>query len=265
MTHDPGGRTGTATLRGAVLALVLPVLAPAAPARAADATAADLIAAYPERIAAIEGNDLVWRDGTRTPISDAIADKDFDTLLERPDIDDMFAIPYRPGPPLADPGVNEDPGRIRYEPLFTKMYGDCEKGEVQPQMRDVAWLKGTVRFTTANGAADALAAVVDDLRTLPKEMTKYLVPSAGTYNCRRIAGTDRRSMHAYGAAIDVNTAYADYWLWSKPVGGVYPYRNRIPFAIVAAFESHGFVWGGKWYHYDTMHFEYRPELLLHDP
>jgi hypothetical protein len=21
------------------------------------------------------------------------------------------------------------------------------------------------------------------------------------------------------------------------------------------------VWGGRWYHYDTMHFEYRPELF----
>jgi len=22
-----------------------------------------------------------------------------------------------------------------------------------------------------------------------------------------------------------------------------------------------FIWGGRWYHFDTMHFEYRPELL----
>src|SRR5262245_1812136 len=27
------------------------------------------------------------------------------------------------------------------------------------------------------------------------------------------------------------------------------------------FEKYGFIWGGHWYHYDTMHFEYRPELL----
>jgi hypothetical protein len=27
------------------------------------------------------------------------------------------------------------------------------------------------------------------------------------------------------------------------------------------FEQHGFIWGGRWAHYDTMHFEYRPELL----
>lgn len=26
-------------------------------------------------------------------------------------------------------------------------------------------------------------------------------------------------------------------------------------------ERHGFIWGGRWYHYDTMHFEYRPEMI----
>ena len=37
--------------------------------------------------------------------------------------------------------------------------------------------------------------------------------------------------------------------------------NRIPYEIVEIFERHGFIWGGRWYHFDTMHFEYRPELL----
>ena len=40
------------------------------------------------------------------------------------------------------------------------------------------------------------------------------------------------------------------------------YKNEIPWEIVRVFEAHGFVWGGKWYHYDTMHFEYRPEILM---
>ncbi|MDD9945395.1 MAG: M15 family metallopeptidase [Myxococcales bacterium] len=35
----------------------------------------------------------------------------------------------------------------------------------------------------------------------------------------------------------------------------------MPADVVQAFERHGFIWGGRWYHYDTMHFEYRPELL----
>jgi hypothetical protein len=33
------------------------------------------------------------------------------------------------------------------------------------------------------------------------------------------------------------------------------YRSRLPFDIVQIFEKHGFIWGGKWEHFDTMHFE----------
>lgn len=39
------------------------------------------------------------------------------------------------------------------------------------------------------------------------------------------------------------------------------YANCIPMEIVRVFEKHGFIWGGRWYHYDTMHFEYRPEFF----
>ena len=49
--------------------------------------------------------------------------------------------------------------------------------------------------------------------------------------------------------------------WSGGASGAPRYRNRVPFDIVAVFERHGFIWGGKWSHFDTMHFEYRPELL----
>jgi peptidoglycan LD-endopeptidase CwlK len=42
---------------------------------------------------------------------------------------------------------------------------------------------------------------------------------------------------------------------------VLEYSNSIPRQIVLVFEKYGFIWGGKWYHYDTMHFEYRPELF----
>jgi hypothetical protein len=39
------------------------------------------------------------------------------------------------------------------------------------------------------------------------------------------------------------------------------WKNRIPVEIVRLGERHGFIWGGYWLHYDTMDFEYRPELL----
>ena len=55
---------------------------------------------------------------------------------------------------------------------------------------------------------------------------------------------------------------SDYWRWSGPAtGGGVHYKNRIPMEIVRVFEKHGFIWGGRWSHYDTMHFEYRPELM----
>ena len=41
-----------------------------------------------------------------------------------------------------------------------------------------------------------------------------------------------------------------------------PYRRWAPpKAVIEAFESEGFIWGGNWTLWDNMHFEYRPELL----
>jgi hypothetical protein len=110
-----------------------------------------------------------------------------------------------------------------------------------------------------------LAAVSRELDKLPADDKKYLYPLGGTYTCRAVADTGQTSMHAWGAAIDINPAYSDYWLWRHTTGGLPPYVNRIPPEIVAAFERHGFIWGGRWAHFDTMHFEYRPELLDYDP
>ncbi len=230
-------------------------LTSAAPAR----SPADLARAYPKTVARVEGGKVVMRDGRAFPIDDGLRVKTYEQRLNAPDIEDMFAEQYVPGPPARPP--SGEPGRARNEPFFNAMYGDCYSNGVR--MRRVAWMPGrrggTVLFTTINGAADALEAVIRDLEKLPPSMTKYLVPAAGTYNCRKIAGTNRRSMHAYAAAIDISTAHADYWLWSGGEGAAW--KNRIPMEIVMIFERHGFIWGGKWRHFDTMHFEYRPELL----
>jgi hypothetical protein len=141
------------------------------------------------------------------------------------------------------------------------MYGNCEKGESRKHLTRVEWLPasggGSVQVTTVNGIAERLRAVSEEIEQLPAAIKRFAYPSAGAFNCRTVKDTGKRSMHAYGAAIDLNTKFADYWLWSKA-----GYHNRVPFEIVAIFERHGFIWGGKWGHFDTMHFEYRPELLL---
>ena len=260
--------------KAAAAALALSALAPvAARADSYGAPPVDLqkrldalVAAYPEHLISHNGKEITWRDGSTMRVSDGRTDKSFSELLNEPDIDDMFAFPYKKGAHPSAPPVRHDPGRIRYEPFFTKMYGDCRTARGAPPQTTVPWLKskggGVVRITTVNGVHQALAAVSAELERLPNKFVKFLKPNSGTYNCRKIAGTKRLSVHAFAAAIDINVKHAHYWKWAKPSGaGTYSWRNRIPMEIIEIFERHGFIWGGRWYHYDTMHFEYRPELL----
>ena len=91
---------------------------------------------------------------------------------------------------------------------------------------------------------------------------------------REIAGSPTRSHHAWGLAIDlVPISYEGrdaYWRWSRVLeGGDWdriPMEQRWspPQRVVAVFERHGFVWGGKWPLFDMIHFEYRPEILLYN-
>lgn len=227
---------------------------------------ARLLAAYPDHLVAMEGNDLIWRDGTRMPIDDGQGKKPFTEWLARPDLEDMLQQPYPAGAPGHPPAPGEDPGRARNAQFFDKMYGDCRKGEVTPRLKDVVWLpkkQGTrLKMTTVNGVAARLEAVSRALDALPATFDAHLWPVAGTYHCRTIAGTDRISAHGHGIAIDIAIGKADYWRWTKAgAAGPPAYRNRIPAEIVRIFEAEGFIWGGRWSHFDTMHFEYRPELL----
>ena len=221
------------------------------PGRAA--TVDDLVRAYPDALSGFDGVNLIWRDGTRMRVDDP----------QPGSILDQLATPYPAGAPLLPPQA--DPGRTRNQAFFDKMYGDCKAGEVTPKLVRVVWLPKSwghaVSITSVNGVDRALDAVSRELDELPAGDRKYLRPIGGTYNCRQIAGSDQTSMHSWGAAIDINTAFSDYWRWSASGD----WRNRIPPEIVAVFERHGFIWGGRWSHFDTMHFEYRPELLGYHP
>jgi hypothetical protein len=259
--------------RAALLVVLLcagPDRAPAGADSAHPASAASsadrLVTAYPQFIARLEGNDLVWRDGTRMPLDDGKGIKAFSAWLDEPDIEDMLRIPYPAGAGPAEPAPEHDPGRARNAAFFDKMYGNCRKGEVKGRLTTIVWLPGKagqrLEVTTVNGVAQRLEAVSRELDRLPASFDRFLAPAGGTYNCRTIAGTDRVSAHGYGIAIDIAVGSSDYWRWTPgAASGRVTYRNRIPLEIVHIFERHGFIWGGRWHHFDTMHFEYRPELL----
>ena len=125
--------------------------------------------------------------------------------------------------------------------------------------------------------APSLARVEEDLKRLFKrdvEARTFFdgIRLAGGFNYRSIAGQGSRSYHSYGLAIDFIPKSYDgrfpYWRWAYDSGIddwwelTYEKRWMVPMSVVAIFEHHGFVWGGKWLFFDALHFEYRPEVIL---
>ena len=233
------------------------------PSRSTDETPEGLrrlVMAYPDFLDSADANHLYWKDGTVMEYDDG-EDKSFEELLDYGDLEDQMAQDYVPGADYEIPAKNFDPGRIRSEEFFLKMYGGSAS-EVQSKMVTIPWMpnsiNSSVSITSVNGVDEQLMKVSEELDNLPEDLKKYVTKTAGTFNWRVIAGTNRLSMHSFAIAIDINTDYSNYWRWEKNT----TYKNQIPMEIVEIFEKYGFIWGGKWYHYDTMHFEYRPELLV---
>lgn len=226
-----------------------------------------LVLAYPQALAGHDDEFIIWRDGTRMPVGKPDPQRPFADMLRNATILDQLSQPYPRGGTSA-PAVNADPGRFRNEAFFKKMYGDCAAGGLAGNLVSITWLPKswgkTVSVTRVNGVAERLKAISAEIDDLDPKIKRAAFPIAGVLSCRPVADTGRMSMHGYAAAIDLNLDYSDYWLWnakSSPIA----YKNRFPQQIVDIFERHGFIWGGRWYHYDTMHFEYRPELLPPQP
>ncbi|HZV20417.1 MAG TPA: M15 family metallopeptidase [Hyphomicrobiales bacterium] len=271
-------------LLAALLGIAPAHLAAEARAQTLTQMANALIRAYPDHLEAFDGTSLIWKDGTKMPMSDGNDKKTPDELINRPDIKDMFTWPYIFGGQGLPSAKGSDPGRIRNLPFFEKMYGSCTArtlngcGGVSCKLAgrivSVPWVPafggGSIKATTVNGIDKALAAVSAGLERLGAAYKRYLVPPGGGFFPRCIAGTSRLSVHSFGIAFDINPAYGGYWQYGLGTGVTEQsfdetnrpliYKNKIPLEIVEIFERHGFIWGGNWYHFDGMHFEYRPEF-----
>jgi hypothetical protein len=106
-----------------------------------------------------------------------------------------------------------------------------------------------------------------------RELARFLrtIRSVSGLYWRKIARTKTLSFHSFGAAVDIVSSNPrrkeTYWLWAKARDKEWytrplSRRHMPPVSFVKVFEKHGFVWGGKWLFYDTIHFEYRPDILL---
>jgi hypothetical protein len=220
--------------------------------------ATKLMLHYPS-VKYVKDNSVYFVDGASLPFDDQQV-KDLKEKLENADIEDHFTQVYPAFAPIVAPALDSDPGRFRNDAFLKKLYG-AGKQDIESNLVEITWMPVNsgkkLLFNKNENAAAQLLKVSAELDQLPKEHMKYIVNIDSTYDYRPIEGTNRLSPHSYGIAIDLEVKYTCYWLWDKE----YNYRNEIPREVVEIFEKHGFVWGGRWYHYDTMHFEYRPEMF----
>ncbi len=226
------------------------------------------ILSYPEEISNAHSGpssiSLTMRSGAEVLFED-FQEKNYEQRLENPDLADTLFDAYPPAIDLERWPENLDPGRYRNDTFLKAVYGDSQAA-VRDNLETVDFLGQPLPFNSRNGAAEALRRVARDL-TVPKASNPerfgpYLTELGGTFNWRVIAGTNRLSAHSYGISIDLNPSLGGYWRWETGDGlSKVKFRRDYPAEIVSAFERQGFIWGGKWYHFDLMHFEYRPEFF----
>ena len=190
-----------------------------------------------------------------------------EALWDAPSVADTLqnpqAAPYAKGEGGRNPGRGFSPGRARSAPLLKTLYGASPQ-EVKAACETVNFLGQQVVFNSRHGAAAALRRVAQRLAAHladhPQDRV-WVLPLAGTYAHRQVAGAEALSAHAFAVAIDLSTAQSPYWRWRPAPAVIQNARDHFPQAIVNAFEAEHFVWGGKWHAFDFMHFEYRPEII----
>ncbi|GHV42685.1 hypothetical protein AGMMS49546_22160 [Spirochaetia bacterium] len=253
-------------------------------------------AAYPERLGPAVFEDGEWAfemDGKRwqyaqsrfLPREDADRPEEFRPLyLYR------YALEPRDDPnpwqPLADQifsrrissyfyrgRLSSNPGALR-SPFYENLWQARSREEAFSQQQGVTFLGWSVQIhrdiaAPLNRAGARILALAEN----DPEIQGWIknLDSISGWNWRNIAGSENRSFHAYGAAVDLlmkpQPGKETYWQWTAAKGidwrSVPPEnRQHPPSAVIRIFEEQGFIWGGRWPWYDTMHFEYHPELLI---
>lgn len=122
---------------------------------------------------------------------------------------------------------------------------------------DARWPIRRMRLVDAYGGSDARSMAADN---------------TSGFNCRRVAGSDSWSAHAYGAAIDINprenpdlsrglvapSAGRPFALLDRSSGApLQPGVVRADDVVVRAFAAIGWTWGGHWAEPDYQHFTAR--------
>ena len=177
------------------------------------------------------------------------------------------------GQPSHESGAIPGGYRGRYPGFLDALWGFSRALDADRAMQRIRFLNITTRVHP--GIVEPLRRVEADIREAMqtdvdvRRFVQNILMVSGFY-WREVPGTNVRSFHAYGTAVDLLPRRYDgfgYWRWARD-SGIRDWwdipleqRFRVPLPVVEAFEAHGFVWGGKWASFDPVHFEYRPEVI----
>lgn len=196
----------------------------------------------------VNGQDVVFRRGMSAR----------DAVPPDCDISESMRQPYEPEPQRPETPAGYAPGRRRSARFMMALYGHSPQ-QVGKKLQVARFLGQQVRVSPGPALAlEGVSRMLDGAIRADPAMRRLLRVDGG-YMWRRIAGENALSPHSFGMAVDLSSDRAPYWRWSRVFP--HPMQKTYPSEIVGAFESRGFIWGGKWHEYDLMHFEYRPELL----
>jgi len=277
----------------AALLLCLPILCPAqadrnSPNRAEQVMKA-LAEAYPGRIERVQyrnndwavllrGQWFYWAEGRILPENIRHRASEYDALQFYNYIREL--PPWQaPTPEAAERFRNMSANRRQNPPkrshyFFDTLWRAGSRDESYERVKQIRFLGHPILVHYA--ILEPLSLVEEQILTEAKTNPTVRawinsISSHAGWNWRNVAETNSRSFHSYGMAVDITLKSSQgkesYWLWTlrtKPEWWNIPYDQRLhpPDPVIKAFESRGFVWGGKWLFFDTMHFEYRPEVFI---
>lgn len=219
---------------------------------------------YGELISGANEKEIILQNGAVLPYRTNETKMPWNEKINTSDLETQLIQRYNSYSIDISPYYLFSPGRLRYQPFFDALYGNDEKSILKNLV--------TIKWKTTNGYKNLLVTKIGDvdkkLILINEEIAqlplkeRLIANNASTYKYRFIKDTKRLSMHSYGIAIDLSPNKTEYWKRNfQEETELFFSKNSMPLSIVRIFEKYGFIWGGKWYHYDTMHFEYRPELL----
>lgn len=225
--------------------------------------------------------ELYWADGKFLPLAE----------LPNKDLYSSFLYNYAKTIPNPESFTEEDIANIKNfsnpknrregkgtpQFLYNIIYDVKDRITTESHIKSHSFLgKKTNAHEYIHGKLDLVQADIYAAAKEDAEVQSFLdkLLSADSYAWRSISDSGNRSFHSMGLAIDLLPKGWQqknlYWAWRRDIDKdnwmMLPLDRRWmpPMKVVEIFEKHGFIWGGKWIIWDNMHFEYRPEVILHN-